>query len=358
MSRAAQVAALTRAARFDLCVPESEEGKRARRMPGLSIASGRCRRMMKVLLHGRCAYDCAYCGVRTCRQDCSLSPAELADIFLKMWREGRADGLFLSSGIPRDVDEAMEGIVETGEILRRRGYDGYMHLKVLPGAARSDITDLARVADRISINIEAPSASRLSELAGVKDYRQDIEKRQTWVADAMPGRHTTQLVVGAAGESDAEVLTCIAGQYRRLAPARIYYSGFSPLAGTPLASHDPTPLWRQNRLYQADALLRLYHFSMEEVAGVLDEEGFLRNADPKRLLARERPRVDVNRAPLADFLRVPGIGPKNARRVLAAREKAPLRSERDLRACGVRGRGVGRYVAFGDGDVQSGIFDF
>ncbi|MBP2145524.1 putative DNA-binding helix-hairpin-helix protein [Methanofollis sp. W23] len=351
MSRAAEVAALTRAARFDRCVPDPV-------LPGTAVASGGCRRMMKVLLHGRCAYDCAYCGVRTCREDCSLSPADLADLFLRMWREGRADGLFLSSGIPRGVDEAMEGIVETGEILRRRGYEGYLHLKVLPGAARADITDLARVADRISINIEAPSASRLSELAGVKDYRQDIEKRQAWVADAMPGRHTTQVVVGAAGESDAEVLECMARQYQRLAPARIYYSGFTPLPGTLLASHAPTPLWRQNRLYQADALLRLYHFTADEVAGVLDEEGFLQNADPKRLLAGGRPRVDVNHAPLADLLRVPGIGPKNARRVLAAREKAPLRSERDLRACGVRGRGVGRYVAFGDGDVQSGIFEF
>lgn len=321
-------------------------------------AGGGCGRLLKVLLDGRCSYDCAYCGVRTRRGGCSAPPAEIADAFLRMHREGMADGLFLSSGIPGgDVDLAMEGIVETGEILRSRGFRGYLHLKVLPGASRADIVDAARVADRISINIEAPSASRLSEVAGVKDYRCDIEKRQAWVAEAMPGRHTTQLVVGAAGESDAEILSCISRQYGRLAPARVYYSAFTPVKGTPLECREATPLWRQGRLYQVDALVRLYQFSPDLLRDVMDDDGFLPDADPKRLLARDLPPVDINTAPLADLLRVPGIGPVGARRICAVRRTAPLVSPADLRKCGVRMKDAAPFVRFGR-EVQARLSSF
>lgn len=319
---------------------------------------GGCGRLLKVLLHGRCSYDCAYCGVRIRKGGCSATPAEVADTFLRMHREGRADGLFLSSGIPGgDVDRAMEEIVETGEILRRRGFGGYLHLKVLPGAARADIADAARVADRISINIEAPSASRLSEIAGVKDYRCDIEKRQAWVAEAMPGHHTTQLVVGAAGESDAEILSCIVGQYRRLAPARVYYSAFRPVPGTPLEGLEAAPLWRQLRLYQMDALVHFYSFSPDTIREVMDDDGFLVDADPKRLLAENLSPVEINTAPLADLLRVPGIGPVGARRICAARQKAPLTSPADLRKCGVRTRDAVPFVRFGR-EVQARLSSF
>ncbi|WP_083523430.1 helix-hairpin-helix domain-containing protein [Methanofollis ethanolicus] len=333
----------------------------AERYPGSDLdtpdTAGGCGRLLKVLLNARCSYDCAYCGVRTGTGECSAAPAEIADAFLRMHREGRADGLFLSSGIAGDVDTAMEGIVETGEVLRRRGFQGYLHLKVLPGAARADIADAARVADRISINIEAPSASRLSEVAGVKDYRCDIEKRQAWVAEAMPGRHTTQLVVGAAGESDAEILSCVARQYGRLAPARVYYSAFTPVAGTPLACREATPLWRQRRLYQMDALVHLYHISPDLLRDVMDDDGFLPDADPKRVLAEDLPPVDINTAPLADLLRVPGIGPVGARRICAARRTAPLVSPADLRRCGVRMKDAGPFVRFGR-EVQATLSSF
>ncbi|MDK2973993.1 MAG: hypothetical protein PWP08_364 [Methanofollis sp.] len=339
------LAALTEAAGFDMS-PRSERPPRAR-----------CGRLLKILLCGRCSFDCAYCGVRTKKEAYTLDPADLAGIFLKMHREGRADGLFLSSGIPGEVDEAMAGIVETGDILRKNGFTGYLHLKVLPGAARADIVEAARLADRISINLEAPSASRLSEIAGVKDYRQDIEKRQAWVADAMPGRHTTQLVVGAAGESDAEILGCMERQYRRVGAARVYYSAFTPLPGTPLQRCAAAPLWRQHRLYQLDALVRAYGWRADRVADVLDEYGFLADADPKILLARGLPPVDVNAAPYPDLLRVPGIGPEGARRILAARQERPLRSGADLRRCGVAHRAA-EYLRFGDDGVQTTLFAF
>lgn len=345
MSLGDTLAVLTEAAGFDMS-PRSERPARTR-----------CCRLLKVLLCGRCSFDCAYCGVRTRREGYALSPADLAGAFLTMYREGRADGLFLSSGIPRDVDETMEGILETGEILRRRGFAGYLHLKILPGAARSDIAEAARLADRISINLEAPSASRLSEIAGVKDYRQDIEKRQAWIADAMPGRHTTQVVVGAAGESDAEILACMERQYRRFGTARVYYSAFTPLPDTPLQHHPAAPLWRQNRLYQLDALVRAYGWEAGRVAEVLDDDGYLADADPKMILARELPPVDVNAAPYSDLIRVPGIGPKGARRILTSRQVRPLRSAADLRRCGVVHRAA-PYLMFADRNVQTTLFSF
>ncbi|MDK2917186.1 MAG: hypothetical protein PWR25_1743 [Euryarchaeota archaeon] len=138
--------------------------------------TGGCGRMLKMLLNGTCSYDCAYCPVRTRREPVSFSPGEFADTFLRLWRDGLVEGLFLSSGIPRDVDYVMHDIVETGEILRRRGYDGYLHLKILPGATRADIRDAARVADRISINLETTSPDRLGGIAGVKDYDHSSRK--------------------------------------------------------------------------------------------------------------------------------------------------------------------------------------
>ena len=197
---------LTAAGRFDLCSPG--EGIRllsAAPVINYNRRAGGCGRMLKVLLHGTCAYDCAYCAVRLQREQLRFTPEELARTFLGLWQEGLVGGLFLSSGIAGDVDSVMHEIVETGEILRRQGYDGYLHLKILPGATRADIHDAARVADRISINLEATSADRLGCIAGVKDYRQDILKRQAWIAEEKPGGHTTQIVLGAAGETDAEI---------------------------------------------------------------------------------------------------------------------------------------------------------
>ena len=125
--------------------------------------------MLKMLLNGTCSYDCAYCPVRTRREPVSFAPEEFAATFLRLWRDGLVEGLFLSTGIPRDVDCVMHDIVETGEILRRRGNDGYLHLKILPGATRADIHDAARVAARISITLETTSPDRLGGIPYMKN---------------------------------------------------------------------------------------------------------------------------------------------------------------------------------------------
>lgn len=346
---------LTSASRYDICSP-GECMQYLTAAPCITYAprAGGCGRMLKVLMHGTCTYDCAYCAVRAARERFSFSPAELAETFLSLHREGMADGLFLSSGIARDVDTVMHDIVETGERLRRAGYTGYLHLKVLPGAARSDIRDAARVANRISINLEAPSADRLSGIAGVKDYRNDIQKRQAWVADAMPDRHTTQLVVGAAGETDREIFTCVREQYRRVRPVRIYYSAFRALAGTPLEGQPDTPAWRAHRWYQIDHLLREYRIDPGELDQIFDPAGNLADRDPKAALAEGMRGVDVNTASRYDLLRVPGIGPTGADRILRERKLRHFESLRDLKPLGIRTRWAADYLTFrGERTVQT-----
>lgn len=343
---------LTAAGRFDLCSP----GERIRLLSAAPVINynrraGGCGRMLKVLLHGTCAYDCAYCAVRLQREQLRFTPEELARTFLGLWQEGLVGGLFLSSGIAGDVDSVMHEIVETGEILRRQGYDGYLHLKILPGATRADIHDAARVADRISINLEATSADRLGCIAGVKDYRQDILKRQAWIAEEKPGGHTTQIVLGAAGETDAEILSCLADQYRRVRPSRVYFSAFHALPGTPLASRPNTPVWRARRWYQADSLLREYGVTPDELRTVLDDGDYLPNRDPKEVLADGSSPVNVNLASRRDLLRVPGIGPKRADRILLLRKEKLFTGPADLAArAGVPGKAAGCYLTFGGRD--------
>ena len=345
--REQKLSLLSEACRFDVSSPGECMQSLAEAYSITYRRQGGCGRLLKVLMHGSCSYDCAYCAIRLNRERCAFTPEELARTFLHLYREGRAGGLFLSSGIPRDVDRVTADILETGELLRKMGYEGYLHLKVLPGAARADIRDLARVADRISINLEAPSSDRLMDLAGVKDYANDILKRQSWVADAKPGGHTTQLVIGAAGETDAEIARCVTGQYRTARPSRVYYSAFRALPGTPLAGKNDTPVWRAHRWYQIDYLLREYRIPAAEIHALLDEEGYLTNRDPKEILFSGQRCVNVNTASFHDLIRVPGIGPRGADRILAMRRDRPIAGLHDLRRAGVRAGKARPFVTFG-----------
>jgi predicted DNA-binding helix-hairpin-helix protein len=316
--------------------------------------------MLKVLLHGSCSYDCAYCSVRLNRCDLSFSPEELAHTFLTLYRQNLVSGLFLSSGIPNDVDLVMEEIIETGRLVRRAGFDGYLHLKILPGAARADINEAARLATCISINIETTSADRLRALSGVKDYLNDIMKRLEWVADAQAGgHHTTQLVVGAAGETDAEILACVTGLYKTLRPSRIYYSAFQSLPRTRLAGTTSTPPWRSRRWYQMDFLIRKYGFSGQELETVMSGTGFLPNEDPKALLACNREPVDPNTASFEELIRIPGVGPVTARAIIGEREHHRLRNLGDLALLGTNRRKAGPYLSFpGRPEKQASLASF
>jgi len=342
-----KLARLTSQSQYDVCVPgECMQQLSTESCITRNPHAAGCNRMLKVLLHGSCSYDCAYCSVRLDRSHHAFAPRELAEIVHVQFRNNLTGGLFLSSGVPHDTDDVMDGLIETARILRGQGYPGYLHLKVLPGASRDDIREAARLADCISLNVETTGESRLRFLSGLKDYANDIMKRIGWIADAAPGRFMTQLVIGAAGETDREIFDCVTSLYGRMHPSRIYYSAFRSLPKTRLSSHESAPAWRPRRWYQVDSLIREYGFSGEELLPLLNDHGILPNDDPKALLARDSDPVDPNSASFADLIRVPGIGPTTARAIITAREDRWIRGPGDLDINAACMRRAMPYLAF------------
>lgn len=313
---------------------------------------GRPVRLLKVLLTSACERDCYYCPFRAGRsfRRATFQPDELAGAFYAMHQRGLVEGLFVSSGILGGGVRTQDRLLAVAELLRRRyGYRGYLHLKLMPGVEPDQVREAMRWADRVSINLEAPNPERLSRLAPHKAFVAELEgplhiaariRREEPLAIAWSGRWpslTTQLVVGAAGESDREILETTARLHREIGLARVYYSPFSPVPDTPLEDLPPTPPLRAQRLYQAEGLLRIYGFRLEELP--FDEGGNLPLAeDPKLAWARralaDQP-VELNRASYEELVRVPGIGPKTARAILRARREGRLARPEGLAALGV-----------------------
>lgn len=303
---------------------------------------------LKILLEGTCSFDCAYCEICTRKKGISFTPEEMAHGFLELHRQGRVGGLLLSTGIPRgDTDLGMERLTETARLIRTGGFTGYLHLKVLPGASRSDIAEIAKYATRLSINLEAPDASHLAELATVKEYKSDLLQRHKWLAEIMPHKHSTQFVIGAAEETDSDIFKTVMTSYEKYNPARVYYSAFHALTNTPLETHENTPIWRANRWYQVDALLRLYGYTRQETSPVFDENGMLQNTDPKILLAGRLPQINPAEADFADLIRVPGIGPVSAGRILQNRDTTDVRNPAVLQDLGVIMKRALPYLSLG-----------
>jgi len=308
--------------------------------------------VLRTMQTSACERNCHYCPFRAGRSRTvrlRFDPDELAREFDRMQRAGVVSGLFLSSGIVGGGVRAMDSMLATVELVRRKyGYRGYVHLKIMPGAEQAQVEQAIRLADRVSINLEGASAERLACLAPQKDFEGELLRAMRWVRQMAqvwgPGKVpslTTQFVVGPAGESDRELLTTADRLYREMGLARAYYSRFKPVFDTPLADVAPTPTVRQHRLYQADWLLRFYGFTLDDLP--FDPGGALpTDVDPKLAWARRhlahRP-VEVNRASRRELLRVPGIGPRSADAILRARRRGRLRDLADLRALGaVAGR--------------------
>jgi putative DNA modification/repair radical SAM protein len=343
------------AAKFDACsiscAPGAVRGPRVRSKVPAGVCTavlpdGRSIRLLKVLQSNVCTHDCLYCANRVSRdvRRTTLSPEELARTFIDLHAARQVQGLFLSSGIHGSAERAMERMLATAELLRlKHHYTGYMHLKVLPGASVAAVERAVRLADRTSVNLEAPTAEHLARIAPGKDLHAGIIERMKWVAHFRTDRQvlragmTTQFVVGAAGERDRDLIQTSALLYRTVRLNRAYYSAFVPVGETPLEGVPATSLRREHRLYQADWLLRFYGFSADEL--IFDATGNLsREADPKQVWAAAHPEffpVEVNTAERAALLRVPGIGPRSARRILNARRDAPLRRLADLGRLGV-----------------------
>jgi len=319
------------------------------------LPDGKRVRLLKVLMTNACRNDCVYCATRRSRnfRRSEFEPAELAQLFDQMHRAGLVSGLFLSSGVKGRPDRTMARMVATAEILRRKcGFSGYIHLKVLPGASYGAAERAAQLADRISVNLEAPDAQHLCRIAPDKDFQEDILRRLRWITDLVRSpdtrarSHTTQFVVGAAGESDREIVERVSGLYAGCGLARAYYSAYQPPDDEVPCELPPVPLVREHRLYQADWLIRKYRFRKEEIP--YDENGNLSLIeDPKSAWARRHPErfpVEVNDAPLEALLRVPGIGPVSARRICEQRRAGRLRGLSDLRRLGVVASRAAPYV--------------
>jgi len=337
--------------------PRDEVPVRSRRVPpDLSgcitnvTAGSRKMPVLKAMSTTACERDCFYCPFRAGRsamKRVKFTPDELASGFMALYRAGAVEGLFLSSGVVRGGVTSQDAILDTGAILRQKyGYRGYMHLKLMPGAERDQVREAMRLATRVSINLEAPNAHRLERIAPAKRFDQELLTRLRWVEELrqdpdarLRASSTTEMVVGPAGESDLELLSVTEVLFRQLHLSRVYYSAFRPVAETPLAEAPPTDPLRQVRLYQASFLLRDYGFELEELPFV-GEGNLPLSVDPKRAWADEvlaRRPVELNSAARAELLRVPGIGPLSADRILQARGKGRLRELSDLRAIGVRG---------------------
>ncbi|MFH0862695.1 MAG: putative DNA modification/repair radical SAM protein [Candidatus Altiarchaeota archaeon] len=301
---------------------------------------GRCVSLFKTLLTNDCSFDCKYCQNSThCRKHAAeYEPHELAKVFMSLYLGNYVEGLFLSSGVCRDPDSTTEKMLDAVRLLRQEHrFQGYIHFKVLPGTDKDLIRQASECADRLSINIEAPSSSRLSEMTDVKDYDADIIRRQKWMRDMrIPSGQTTQIVVGTSDETDQEILEAARWEYSEMRLKRVYYSAFQPLEKTPLEARDKTPLEREHRLYCVDFMMRKYGIPYEEFRDIL-QDGNLPEGDPKVHLARQAldGPVDVNAAPYEDLIRVPGIGPQSARRIIELRQAKATINRSRLNSIGV-----------------------
>jgi predicted DNA-binding helix-hairpin-helix protein len=314
------------------------------------VSGGKHIRLLKSLLTSVCENNCAYCGIRWAKDSrrVTFQPEEMAGLFQRLYDSRVCQGLFLSSGIAGGGIRTQDRLIATAEILRRRGYRGYLHLKVMPGAERAQVERAMMLADRVSINLEAPDARHLARIAPRKDagalyepllwiesIRRSMDPRRTW--NGRWPSSSTQFVVGAAGESDQDLLRMAERLRVEAGLARIHYSTFSPEEGTPLQDQPPGNPMRTFRLYQADFLIRDYGFHPDDM--LEGETDLALDVDPKLKFARQHladAPVDINQAARGELLRIPGIGPRTANAILDARRGGTrIRFVEDLRRLGV-----------------------
>jgi len=356
-----KVQTLGEAARYDLCGACGESHRVKDEMDRwiypAALPDGKRVKLLKILLTNACDNNCLYCFNRKDRdfRRTSFKPEELAHLFDQLYHAKMVQGLFLSSAVHGSPERTMERMIATAEILRHNYlYRGYIHLKILPGASWGCVEQATQVADRVSINLEAPGQKWLGRLAPDKEL-DDLLAPLRWVRRLLEdggerrvqrAGQTTQFVVGAAGEPDKEILQTTERLYRELKLARVYFSAFQPLPNTPLEDRPATPLLREHRLYQTDFLFRRYGFTLEEL--VFDEEGNLPlEADPKMVWALHHPHffpVEVNRATKEELLRVPGIGPRSARRIIKGRRLGRLRTLEDLQRLGAVAKRAAPFI--------------
>lgn len=321
-------------------------------MPGIykaSMPGGKTISLMRTMFTDFCMMDCHFCPNShwVPRRRFAYKVDELAKTFAEMAERNMVSGLFLSSGIMGSgASRTTQKMVETVEVIRRKyKFNGYIHLKVMPGTAQDIVEAAHRLGTRLSVNIETPTDPGLKQLSPMKDMNRGILEPMSWIDRLTKARtgetvgQATQMIVGAAEESDADILGRITQLYGDWKLKRVYYVPFRPVRYTPMEEHTPTPSEREHRLYQMDWLKRVYRFGNDEIGLAFDTKGLLDlDQDPKVVIALENPEqfpVDINTADLPLLLRTPGIGPISADRIMRQRRKSTISSWKDLQTMGV-----------------------
>jgi len=317
--------------------------------------------LLKAMLTTACEMNCKYCAFTKDRdfRRVTFKPQELAEVFYSIYQKGWVKGIFLSTGIFSGGANTQNRLLDTAEILRQRmGYRGYLHLKIMPGSERDQLLQAMRLADRVSVNLEAPNATRLADLAPRKLFQEQLLQPLKWMAEirkndpphiAWNGRwssSSTQFVVGPAGETDLELVSLTASLTKILGLTRTYFEAFRPVQGTPLENHPPEDPLRQHRLYQASFLLRDYGFDLEDFS--FSQEGNLPlELDPKQAYAQSNlinSPIDLNTADPKELLRVPGIGPAGVCAITEARKMRKLQDLSQLKKLGILAERAAPYI--------------
>ena len=320
-------------------------------------ADGRCISLLKILMSNDCLFDCSYCLSRRSNSlaRATFTPEEIADLTINFYLRNYIEGLFLSSAVYSSANDTMASMVEVCRLLRQKHkFNGYIHLKVIPGASRELIHQAGILADRLSVNIELPSEMSLKRLAPQKSkksiispmlqigeafqgYKLERKKRKN-SPKFCPGGQSTQMIVGASAESDLQILNLTSSLYTKMHLKRVYYSAYVAVNDAPQlpALATAPPLLREHRLYQADWLLRFYRFQAHEILSPASPN-LEEKIDPKAAWALRNfdlfP-LDINRASYEELLRIPGLGPLSAKRIIATRRVTAIRQE-DLKKMGL-----------------------
>ena len=362
---------LSQDSRYDLAcacgTKDSEHRRRSKQgtwIYPVALPQGGTSYLFKTLLSNECKNDCKYCPLRVTQDTrrCTLEPGELVRAFLAYIRAGKVSGLFLSSGVLGNPDVTMSRINAVAKILRKNRFRGYMHLKVIPGASAAAIRESLALANAVSLNIETAGEENFRTLSKSKNYFKDIIQplhlisRLTQRGAPYAGvKQTTQFVVGAARETDKEIVSHSWNLYRNLKLHRIYFSAYQRgrgdphLAGEQSGKVNSDILTREHRLYQVDWLIRKYGFSAKEIQ--FEHDGNLSlTLDPKEVWAKAHPEyfpVNVNRAPKYTLLRVPGLGALSVERILQLQKYGEkISSLEDLGRVGKRLHKAAQYITF------------
>jgi len=308
---------------------------------------GRCVSLLKIMLTNYCIYDCAYCINRRSNdiRRATFSVEELVELTIEFYRRNYIEGLFLSSGVINNPDYTMERMVRVIKELRTvHRYNGYIHMKSIPGASEQIVREAGLYADRLSVNIEIPTEQNLKMLAPEKSH-ESIFKPMLFIQQGVlesneerrkfnsaprfaPAGQSTQMIIGATDESDKQILYTSAAMYQRPSMKRVYYSGYIPVNSydNRLPALKQPPLVRENRLYQADWLMRFYNFKVDEIVDDAHPDLDL-EIDPKLSWALRHPEhfpVDINKADYTQILRIPGIGVKSAKLIIVTRQNGRI----------------------------------